>query len=317
MASQYPGISSRAIIGEFYKRLAADLGASWIPLVSMLFNSDQESETYKWLGQVPQMREWIGGRQAKGFTENGITIKNKKYESTLDIEVDDLRRDKTGQINVRIAEQARRANAHWASLLSTFITNGAAAVCYDGQYFFDTDHSEGDSGLQSNSLSVDISALPTQVHGSVSVPSIEEMQLSILQAIQAILGFKDDQGEPMNEDTRSFLVMTPVSLWQIALAATALPNIAANVNNVIAVTNFRIEVVPNARLSSWTDAFVVFRTDSEVKPFIRQEEVPISISAKAEGSEYEFDFDKHQYGIKAVRNVGYGYWQTACKVTMV
>lgn len=317
MSSQYPGISSRAIIGQFYKKLAADFGASWIPLVSMLFNSDQESETYEWLGQVPQMREWIGGRQAKGFTENGITIKNKKYESTLEIDVDDLRRDKTGQIAVRIAEQARRANAHWASLLSTLIAAGSSTVCYDGQYFFDTDHSEGDSGTQSNSLSVDISALPATVHGSTTVPSIEEIQLSILQAIQAILGFKDDQGEPMNEDANAFLVMTPISLWQQALAAMALPNIAANVNNVIQATNFSIQVVPNARLSSWTANFAVFRTDSEVKPFICQEEVPISIAAKAEGSEYEFDFDKHQYGIKAQRNVGYGYWQTGCLVTMV
>jgi len=317
MPSQYPGISSRAVIGMFYKRLAADFGASWIPGVSMLFNSDQESETYKWLGQVPQMREWIGGRQAKGFSENGITIKNKKYESTLEIDVDDLRRDKTGQLMVRIGEQARRANAHWASILSTLIINGASAVCYDGQYFFDTDHSEGDSGTQSNSLSVDISALPANVHGSTTVPSIEEMQQSILQAIQAILGFKDDQGEPMNEDANAFLVMTPVSLWQVALSAVALPNIAANVNNIIQSTNFSIQVVPNTRLSSWTASFGVFRTDSDVKAFIRQEEAPITISAKAEGSEFEFDYDKHQYGIKAQRNVGYGYWQTGCKVTMV
>jgi len=218
---------------------------------------------------------------------------------------------------VRIGEQARRANAHWASILSTLIINGASAVCYDGQYFFDTDHSEGDSGTQSNSLSVDISALPANVHGSTTVPSIEEMQQSILQAIQAILGFKDDQGEPMNEDANAFLVMTPVSLWQVALSAVALPNIAANVNNIIQSTNFSIQVVPNTRLSSWTASFGVFRTDSDVKAFIRQEEAPITISAKAEGSEFEFDYDKHQYGIKAQRNVGYGYWQTGCKVTMV
>lgn len=315
---QYNGITSRAIIGMFYAALAQDYGASWIPQIGMEFNSNQESETYKWLGMVPAMREWLGGRQAKGLRENGLTIVNKKYEATLEVNVDDLNRDKTGQLQVRIAELARRTNAHWASLLSTFIINGEGSTsgeCYDGQHFFDTDHSEGSSGSQSNDLSVDISELAVAVKGSTTRPSIEQMQSCILQAIQAIVGFKDDQGEPMNEDARNFLVMVPVSTWDIALAATALPNIASNVNNTILATDFSIKVVPNARLT-WTEQLAVFRTDARVKPFILQNELPVSIAAKAEGSEFEFDQDKHQYGVKASRNVGFGYWQEACLVTM-
>jgi len=314
---QYNGITSRGVIGMFYAALAQNLGATWIPGLSMPFDSDQAIETYKWLGQVPQMREWVGGRQAKGLRENGFTVANKKYESTLEINVDDLNRDKTGQLRVRISEQARRANAHWASLLSTLLVNGEAGVCYDGSYYFVATHSEGASGSQSNLLSVDISELAVAVKGSTTRPSVEQMQQCIIQAIAAIVGFVDDQGEPMNEDAGSFLVMCPVSLWDIALAATALPNIAANVNNVLPATDFRIQVVPNVRMASWTASIGVFETGGDVKPFIRQEETPIQMSAKAEGSEFEFDTDKHQYGIKASRNVAYGYWQKACKVTMI
>jgi len=40
------------------------------------------------------------------------------------------------------------------------------------------------------------------------------------------------------------------------------------------------------------------------------------VDAIAEGSELEFKEDVHQYGIKAMRNVGYGYWQKACLVTL-
>src|SRR3990172_9481985 len=112
-------LSSRAIIGEFYKTLEQDIGASWIGGLSMYFASDQNSEEYPWLGMTPMMREWIGGRNAKGFRENGITIKNKHYEATLEVLLKDLRRDKTGQVMVRIREMAQRANAHWASLIST------------------------------------------------------------------------------------------------------------------------------------------------------------------------------------------------------
>lgn len=88
------GLSSRAIIGRFYQRLEQNPGLEWVAALSNYFTSDQESETYKWLGQVPVMREWIGGRQAKGFRENGITIENKHFEATLEVLVRELRRDK-------------------------------------------------------------------------------------------------------------------------------------------------------------------------------------------------------------------------------
>ena len=35
----------------------------------------------------------------------------------------------------------------------------------------------------------------------------------------------------------------------------------------------------------------------------------VAETAMAEGSELEFNEDKHHYGISASRNVGYGYWQ--------
>jgi phage major head subunit gpT-like protein len=309
------GLGSRAIIGTFYDVLAQNNGAAWVDPLSMLFQSNQESETYKWLGMSPAMREWIGGRNAKGFRENGLTIVNKHYEATLEVLLQELRRDKTGQILLRVAEMADRTNAHWASLLSTLILAGASATCYDGQYFFDTDHSEGDSGTQSNSISIDISALPAQAHGSTTAPSAEEMSLSIMQAIAAILGFKDDQGEPMNEGAREFLVQVPITLLAAAQGAVTADAFASGGTNILKKAGFSIRIEANPRLT-WTAQFAVYRTDGRVKPFIRQEEEPVVLNAIAEGSELEFKEAKHQYGVDCWRNVGYGYWQHACLVTM-
>lgn len=39
------GLSSRAIMGEFYRRLEQGDGQHWISQISMLFQSDQDSET--------------------------------------------------------------------------------------------------------------------------------------------------------------------------------------------------------------------------------------------------------------------------------
>lgn len=302
-------LSSRAIIGEFYARLDQDLGNTWIPGVSREFMSNQESETYKWLGMAPAMREWIGGRQPRGFRANGITIENKRYEATLEVSMDEIRRDKTGQVMARVQELAARTNAHWASLLTALIIAGESTACYDGQFFFDTDHAEGDSGTQSNDITNDITT-PT-------APTAAEMQSSILLATQAILGFRDDVGEPMNESAREFLVMIPVPY--LAATATALGATVINQtsNNIIALGSlggFAYRMAVNPRLT-WTTKFALFRTDGPVSALIRQSEESVTVDALAEGSEEEFKNDRHLYGVKARRNVGYGYWQKACLVT--
>lgn len=304
-------LTSRSVIGEFYKTLEMDVGAAWISLISMLFSSDQDSETYNWLGQSPAMREWIGGRNAKGFNENGLTIKNLHFEATIEVLVKEMRRDKTGQVMARIRDLAQRTNSHWASLLTTLIINGASTTCYDGQFFFDTDHEEGDSGAQSNDITTDISALPALVHGAaVTAPSVEEAQQAIMKSVTQIMGFVDDRGEPMNENASNFLVMVPMPLYIPFSKSISMPA-GTGVSEQHIPSNINISVVPNARLS-WTDTFATFRADGNVKPFIRQQETEVDLKAKAEGTEYEFDNDAHQYGVDTWRNVGYGYWQHAC-----
>jgi phage major head subunit gpT-like protein len=310
------GLSSRAIIGSFYNRLEQNGGAAWIGALSMLFQSDQESETYKWLGMAPQMREWVGGRNAKGFRENGITIENLLFEATIEVLVREMKRDKTGQVLLRINELADRTNAHWAKLLSTLIINAESSVCYDGQYFFDTDHSEGDSGAQSNDITVDISALPANQHGAATAPSAEEMEQVIFKGVQQILSFVDDQGEPMNENANQFLVMAPVSLMKPVASALKDTTLESGKTNTLLASGFSLTPAYNQRLSSWTDKIAIFRADGQTKPFIRQEEEEVSLSAIAEGSELEFKENKHQYGVEASRNVGYGYWQHGCLVQM-
>jgi len=300
-------LSSRAIIGEFRNKLDAQAGMEWISQISMLFQSNQESETYAWLGMSPAMRLWVGGRNAKGFRENGITIKNLTYEATLEVLVDEIRRDKTGQVMLRVAELAQRTNSHWASLLSTLIIAGESTVCYDGQLFFDTDHSEGDSGTQDNDL--------TGAAATGTQPTAAEMETAVMACVSAILGYKDDQGEPMNEGASNFLIMVPKEYLGPAAAVLNNPYIAAGQSNLVRnIQGFNFSLAVNPRLTS-AAKFFVFRTDGQTKPFIRQQEEEVTLSAIAEGTELEFRENKHHYGVKAIRNVGYGYWQHGCLYT--
>lgn len=310
-------LSSRAVIGMYYEALAAANGIGWIDGVSNYFGSDQASETYPWLGMPPALREWLGGRQAKGMSANSVSITNKHFEATLEIALKDLRRDKTGQIRARLAEFAQRGQSHFASLLSTLIINGPSTVCYDGQFFFDTDHSEGSSGTLDNDIQTDISAVPAQVHGVVTAPSKEEMLFAITKSISQFFTFKDDQGEPINEDAKSFLVMVPVGLASAAQAALSRTNV--NGPGIFEMDGYNISLAVNPRLTagSWTDEFVTFRTDGSIKPLIRQEEAEPTIKVKDENSDFAFDNDAIQIGIDTWRNVGYGRWQGAVLNTLI
>lgn len=122
----------------------------------------------------------------------------------------------------------------------------------------------------------------------------------------------------MNEAAKDFLVMVPPSFLQVGLQAIATPMQVDVSQTALSELkkDFSIRCVPNVRLSSWTTKFVVFRTDASIKPFIMQDEKAISIKAKAEGSDFEFDNDAHQYGLDAWRNAGYGRWQNSCLITL-
>lgn len=314
-------LSSRAIVGIYYASMEIEAGTSWLDGISNSFGSDQASETYVFLGQSPAFRKWLGGRQAKGFSGKGITIFNDHYESTIEIRKTDARRDKTGQIMARMGEWGQRGQTHWASLVSDLIVNGAAQACYDGQYFYSTTHSEGSSGTQSNKINCDISEYPCTLHGSVANPSVEEMQHAIIDAIVKILSFKDDRGEPMNENANSFLVMVPLGLMKVARGAVSglTPSMQPQNLNPNAFADFKVRVAVNERLTTagWTDKFTVNREDSPIKPFIRQTEQEVELKVKAEGSEYEFDNDAWQFGLDGWRGAGYGYWQRSVHCTLI
>ena len=310
-------LSNRAIIGTFYRHLEQDAGLSWINPISMLFQSDQGSETYAWLGQSPVMREWIGGRQAKGFSENQITIQNRRFEASVAIMTHELRRDKTGQILVRIRELAERTNAHWASLLSQLMIQGEKAACYDGHAFFATDHQENKSGMQSNLIQVDKTSLGIPKAELGSEPNVKVMKAAILKGVRQILSIKDDQGEPLNENAKSFLALVPTALMDVFNAAISSPVLSgAETNDLATSRNFSLDYAVNPRLP-WENQFILFRTDGSVAPFIRQEETPVKLDVIGEGSEESFKEGRHLYGVDCWRNVGYGYWQKACLVKVV
>ena len=305
----YERISVRDVRGLILNRLASPTLLPWVAANSMYVTSDQASEKYPWLGRAPLLREMIGGRQVKALRDFGIEIANLEFESTLGIHDKDMRRDKIGQIMPRVNEMADQAERHWATLISLLINAGHQATCYDGQFFFDTDHVDGNSGSLSNDLTKAIVAAAT--------PTVVEFQDTILAIIEAFYGFKDDNGEPINDDISEVQIMVPVNYIGIAQKAVANPVTSGGETNPLQNLSggLSVNVVANARLTA-ADAIFGFATSGEIKPFIRQEEVPPEPSVLTEGSDHFFKTREHLFGLYASRNAGYGLWQRAIRMQL-
>ena len=108
--------------------------------IAKLIKSDGKSNTYEWLSQFPAFREWIGSRQHKVFKETAYTVINRKFESTVDVQRTDIEDDNIGQYGALAEGAGQSATDLKNDLIFQAIAAGFASVCYDGQYFFDTDH---------------------------------------------------------------------------------------------------------------------------------------------------------------------------------
>ena len=108
------------------------------------------TEEYGWLGQVPGLREWVGERVVRGIREHGYSIRNKKFESTIEVSRDDIEDDRYGVYSPLFAELGRAGAAHPCEMVFAQLKNGFSTLCYDGQYFFDTDHPDNKGGSVSN-----------------------------------------------------------------------------------------------------------------------------------------------------------------------
>jgi len=102
--------------------------------------STTSSNTYGWLQDFPRLREWVGDRVIKDMKEQGYEITNKLYEATLGVQRTQIEDDQFGHYTPIATNMGQEAAQHPDVLISDLIAAGFASTCYDGQYFFDTDH---------------------------------------------------------------------------------------------------------------------------------------------------------------------------------
>jgi len=108
--------------------------------ITMTVTASTKSIEYGWLGKIPSVRKWIGPRQVNALKAYKYQIDEAPWEQTVAVDRDDIETDNIGIYNPMFTEMGQATQAHYDELAFTTLVNGFTAPCYDGQYFFDTDH---------------------------------------------------------------------------------------------------------------------------------------------------------------------------------
>ncbi len=260
------------------------------PKIAMTIPSETNETTYAWMGQIPNMREWIGSREIQNLMVHDYVVKNRTFELTLKIPVNDIADEQYGVYAPLVSEMGLSAKKHPDSLTFDLLRDGFKRKCYDGVSFFSDSHPMGgqDKAVQSNMGNKKLTAE------------------SYTEARSQMMTIKGESHRSLNI-VPDLLVVAP---QKEAIARELLfADLIAGSSNVNKNT-CDLLVVPE--LSDYAEQWYLFCTKRYVKPFVFQErEKPKLVCKNKENDDNVFFDDEVIYGIKARYNVGFGLWQLA------
>lgn len=141
-------ILNQAFSGAFRGALA-QAAPMWSQAATLVPSTTAETK-YAWLGQITRFREWIGERQIQNLVLHDYAIKNKTFENTVAVSREEIEDDQYGVYTPVIQQLGQDAALHPDELVFSLLNAGFSTPCYDGQYFFDTDHPVGAPGNQAS-----------------------------------------------------------------------------------------------------------------------------------------------------------------------
>jgi phage major head subunit gpT-like protein len=300
LATQWSTLFETLFLQEFNTTLAVerarlDALVMEIPLGDHMGNQVQ----LDWLGAAPQMQAWVDEKKAAGLGKFSWAITVNRYQASMEVDLDAFRDARFNMYEYRLREMAQNGARLRYQLVSDLIAAGASALCYDGQFFYDTDHSEGDSGAQSNKLT-----------GSGNTQS--NIEADFYAAKSALMGFRDDKGLPLAAGDFRPLVWIPNNAaleqrFRTLQGATTI----SNTTNVLAGG---FDLVVDPRLTDTADWYM-FRTDGMMRAFIvvnREAPNYADNFAAPVGDPFERRIGKAS--VMARMAATYGLWQKAVMI---
>ncbi|MDA8258369.1 MAG: Mu-like prophage major head subunit gpT family protein [Betaproteobacteria bacterium] len=259
---------------------------------AMLVPSGSSQNDYNWLSAFPRMRKWIGEKAVKSLEAFKYSIVNDDWEATVEVNRNHIDDDQLGIYAPQAQMAGFSARQLPDEIVSDLKNNAFASLCYDGQFFYDTDHPVAGASV-SNKLAV-----------ALSVATPAAAAASYGAARTAIMNFKDDEGRPLALIPN--VLEVPPALESVALTLINSDKLNDNSPNPYKGT---ATVLVNPRLTSAT-AWFLHVTNMPVKPFIYQErKAPVFVEQTDPQADDVFNRKLFKFGAEARAAGGYAFWQ--------
>lgn len=259
-------------------------------------------QNYGFLGRGATMRRLRDESVEQAVAQKQYSIADSIYRGTMKIERKAIEDDQYGLLKLRVTDLGAEPIRHWDELTFAGLSRGFSSLCYDGQYFFDTDHAEGNSGTQSNTTSA----------------SLSDNALKAAEA--AMMAFVDDKGIPMGI-TPDTLVVGPANAYtgrtligsEVVVHNPGDGTVGSGATAYTPYTNvwkgaYRLVVSPYVTGYNW----FLLDTKRAVKPIVIQnrEDVPIVVESDMleQGAAMR---EEYKFSVRGRYEQGYGLWQLA------
>ena len=259
---------------------------------TMLVPSGSSQNDYAWLSRFPRMRKWLGDKVIKSLAAFKYTIVNDDWETTIEVDRNDIEDDQIG-IYAPMAQEAGFSSKQLPDEIDADLKNGAfAGTCYDGQYFYDTDHPVAGASV-SNKGTAALSAATTAAAAA-----------SYGAARTAIMSITDDEGRPLA--LIPDVLEVPPAIEATARLICESDKLTDQSPNPYKGT---ARVLVNPRLTSAT-AWFLHVTNRPLKPFVfQQRKAPVFVSQTDMNADNVFMRKTYLFGAEARGAGGYGLWQ--------
>jgi phage major head subunit gpT-like protein len=269
---------------------ALEATKTWYETLSMVVPSSGPQENYQWAGTIATMKERKDESQFTKLRGYEYTLKNITLQAGIEMDLTDLEDDRIGHYGPQIATLAERAKRHPDTLLFGLMMAGFSNTlgnAYDGQFFFDNDHKDGDGPTQSNVTTAALDAT------------------SYAAGWAAMMGFKAEDGSPFGVQP-THLVVGPA--LRSAARALLVAERGANGSSNIEAGTCELIVSPYIAGNKW----FLYDLSKPLKPFVTQMRVPnkLEVQDKADGDNF-FLRGKVRYQVRGRYNCGFAFWQTA------
>ncbi len=265
---------------------------------TMTVPSNGSGVDYAWLSRFPKMRQWVGDKHIKALALGNYYVKNLDWETTIAVDRNDLEDDQLGIYNAQAQMAGQSAGELYGDIITSLKNAAFTGLGMDGVAYYSDSHTltsaDGTVRTQDNKLTAALSAA-----------SLSALVGSYGAARQAIMGFADEEGQPLG--LMPDLLEVPPALEAVALIIANADKLADDSPNPYRGT-CRVKV--NPRLTSSTAWMLHVSNRGAIKPFVLQtRKAPTFVSQTSMENDDVFNRREFKFGAEARAAGAYGFWQ--------